>query len=66
MTNQNTRREFFKETGKKALWVAPTVAVLMTASSQPAKATGTYHTGGSSGGSSTGSKIYKLFTLKKK
>ncbi len=66
MTNQNTRREFFKETGRKALWVAPTVAVLMTASSQPAKATGRYHSGGSSWGSSTGSKLKSLFKIKKK
>lgn len=37
---QNNRRDFLKETGKRALWVAPTVTLLMTASSQPAKATG--------------------------
>jgi hypothetical protein len=40
---QNNRRDFLKETGKRALWVAPTVTLLMTASSQPAKATGTYN-----------------------
>ena len=36
---QNNRRDFFKEAGKRALWVAPTVTLLMTASSQPASAT---------------------------
>jgi len=35
---QNNRRDFFKEAGKRALWVAPTVTLLMTASSQPALA----------------------------
>ena len=30
------RRSFLKETGKKALWAAPVVTVLMTASSQRA------------------------------
>ena len=33
------RRDFLKKTGKQALWMAPTLTVLMTASSQPAKAT---------------------------
>jgi hypothetical protein len=44
-TNQTTtpdpkesRRLFLKETGKKALWAAPVVTVLMTASSLPALA----------------------------
>ena len=32
------RRSFLKETGKKALWAAPLVMVIMTASSQRAKA----------------------------
>ena len=32
------RRSFLKETGKKALWAAPLVTVIMTASSQRAKA----------------------------
>jgi len=32
------RRTFLKETGKKALWAAPLVTVIMTASSQRAKA----------------------------
>ena len=32
------RRSFLKETGKKALWVAPLVTVIMTASSQRARA----------------------------
>lgn len=36
---QNNRRDFFKEAGKRALWVAPTITLLMTASSQPALAT---------------------------
>jgi hypothetical protein len=36
---QNNRRDFFKEAGKKALWAAPTITLLMTASSQPALAT---------------------------
>jgi hypothetical protein len=34
---ETTRREF----GKGALWVAPTLTVLLAASSQPAKATPT-------------------------
>ena len=43
-TGQETnRRDFFKKAGKRALWVAPTVTVLMTAASQPLKATGGYH-----------------------
>ena len=33
------RRDFLIRTGKQALWMAPTLTVLMTASSQPAKAT---------------------------
>lgn len=33
------RRDFLKKTGKQALWMTPTLTVLMTASSQPAKAT---------------------------
>jgi hypothetical protein len=32
------RRSFLKETGKRALWAAPLVTVIMTASSQRAKA----------------------------
>jgi hypothetical protein len=32
------RRSFLKETGKKALWAAPLVTMIMTASSQRAKA----------------------------
>jgi len=36
---QNNRRDFFKEAGKRALWAAPTITLLMTASSQPARAT---------------------------
>jgi hypothetical protein len=36
---QNNRRDFFKEAGKRALWAAPTVTLLMTAASQPALAT---------------------------
>jgi hypothetical protein len=36
---QNNRRDFFKEAGKRALWVAPTITLLMTAGSQPALAT---------------------------
>jgi hypothetical protein len=32
------RRSFLKETGKKALWAAPVVTVMMTASAQRAKA----------------------------
>jgi len=35
------RRTFLKETGKKALWAAPLVTVIMTASSQRAKASPT-------------------------
>ena len=38
------RRDFLKKTGKQALWMAPTLTVLMTASSQPAQAT--YKTSG--------------------
>ena len=38
------RRDFLKKTGKQALWMVPTLTVLMTASSQPAKAT--YNTSG--------------------
>ncbi len=34
-----SRREFLVKTGKQALWMAPTLTVLMTATSQPAKAT---------------------------
>jgi hypothetical protein len=33
------RRDFLNKTGKQALWMAPTLTVLMTASSQPAQAT---------------------------
>jgi len=36
--NATDRRTFLKETGKKALWAAPLVTVIMTASSQRAKA----------------------------
>ena len=42
-TGQDTsRRDFFKKTGKKALWVAPTVTVLMAAARQPLRAAGGY------------------------
>lgn len=38
-SNENeNRRSFLKETGKKALWAAPLVTVIMTASSQRAMA----------------------------
>jgi hypothetical protein len=37
-TEKENRRMFLKETGKKALWAAPLVTVIMTASSQRAKA----------------------------
>jgi hypothetical protein len=36
---KENRRSFLKETGKKALWAAPLLTVMMTASSQRAKAT---------------------------
>lgn len=42
--NSGNRRDFLKKTGKQALWMAPTLTVLMTASSQPAQAT--YKTSG--------------------
>jgi hypothetical protein len=35
------RRSFLKETGKKALWAAPLVTVIMTASAQRATASPT-------------------------
>ena len=35
---KESRRLFLKQTGKKALWAAPLVIVIMTASSQRAKA----------------------------
>jgi hypothetical protein len=35
---KESRRLFLRETGKKALWAAPVVTVIMTASSQRAKA----------------------------
>lgn len=37
-TEIEDRRTFLKETGKKALWAAPLVTVIMTASSQRAQA----------------------------
>ncbi len=36
------RRAFLVKAGKQALWMAPTLTVLLAASSQPAKATGRY------------------------
>jgi hypothetical protein len=51
------RRDFLKKTGKQALWMAPTLTVLMTASSQPAKAT--YNTYGGK------THTYKTFSWKK-
>jgi len=50
------RRDFLKNTGKQALWMAPTLTVLMTASSQPAKAT--YNTYG-------GNRSYNNYKVKK-
>jgi hypothetical protein len=46
MENKNVsgaanRRQFLINTGKQALWMAPTQTVLMSASRQPAGATGT-------------------------
>jgi len=38
-SKSGNRRDFLKKTGKQALWMAPTLTVLMTASSQPAQAT---------------------------
>jgi hypothetical protein len=38
-SESGNRRDFLKKTGKQALWMAPTLTVLMTASSQPAHAT---------------------------
>jgi hypothetical protein len=43
-SKSGNRRDFLKKTGKQALWMAPTLTVLMTASSQPAQAT--YKTSG--------------------
>jgi hypothetical protein len=40
-TETENRRTFLKETGKKALWAAPLVTVIMTASSQRAMASAT-------------------------
>ena len=37
-TKDTTRRDFFKTTGKRAAWAAPTVTVLLTAAMQPQKA----------------------------
>jgi hypothetical protein len=38
-----SRRDFLKESVTKTAWVAPTVAVLMTASRQPLQASNGYH-----------------------
>jgi len=53
------RREFLIKTGKQALWMAPTLTVLMTASRQPAKATFKY-------GEHTYTKKFKFFKFFKK
>ena len=53
------RREFLINTGKQALWMAPTLTVLMSASSLPAKANGTY-------GGHTYTKKFKFFKKLKK
>ena len=37
-TEKENRRSFLKETGKKALWAAPLVTVIMTGSAQRARA----------------------------
>ena len=62
------RRDFLKKTGKQALWMAPTLTVLMTASSQPAKAN--YNTYGGKHNSNHHDKLKellkKLFGKKKK
>jgi len=63
---QNNRRDFFKETGKRALWAAPTATLLMTAASQPALATnkgsGTqYKFTGSGKSSKKAEKKFKFF-----
>jgi len=69
---QNNRRDFFKETGKRALWAAPTVTLLMTASSQPALATNkasgtqTYKFSGSGKSYKSSQKSFKLSKKKKK
>ena len=54
------RREFLKKTGKQALWMAPTLTVLMSASRQPAKANGVY------GGYTHTDRKFKLFKFFKK
>jgi hypothetical protein len=38
----DSRRDFLKKSGKQALWMAPTLTLLMTAGATPAKATGGY------------------------
>lgn len=69
---QNNRRDFFKEAGKRALWAAPTITLLMTASSQPARATGkasgtqTYRYSGSGNSYKTSEKKLKFFGSSKK
>jgi hypothetical protein len=37
------RRDFLKDSAKKAAWAAPTVAILMSASMQPLQAKKAYH-----------------------
>jgi hypothetical protein len=66
MENQTTRgagnrRDFLIKTGKQALWMAPTLTVLMTASSQPAKATFKY--GGEHNYTYKKYKLFKFFSF---
>lgn len=57
-SKSGNRRDFLKKTGKQALWMAPTLTVLMTASSQPAHAT--YKTSGESNYSDKHDKLKNL------
>ena len=60
-SKSGNRRDFLKKTGKQALWMAPTLTVLMTASSQPARATNK-----ASGGHDYTNHQYKLKEFLKK